>query len=222
MILFSWVIEFFCWSTNAVTYFIPKIELTSNKNTNGKSHIVLLSPGFTGPILYYFLKKHLEKKGHKVTILNFSKEMGDLETAAEKLKTRLEKEDFKNIHLIGVSSAGLVALEYLHNHKGWEKVNRFIPIATPFKGTLTSYFTYYSKAGRQLVPNSNYIKKVSEIKPINLDKIHHLIAKKDELVPRWASSHKDIKGIELPVIGHVRLHAFSKKTFDKIAEIVSS
>lgn len=220
MILLSWIIEFFCWTTNAVTYFIPRVELKSSKNSESKSHIVLLSPGFTGPILYYFFKKHLEKKGHKVTILNFSKEMRDLETAAEKLKIRLETPEFKDIHLVGISSAGLVALEYLHHHNGWSRVKKFIPVGTPFQGALASYFTYYSKAGRQLVPNSRYIKRISNIKPMNLDRIFHLIAKKDQLVPKSSSKHEHIKGIELPVVGHVRLHAFSKKTFDKISELV--
>ncbi len=219
MIFFLWAVEFFCWSTNAITYFAPKVELKSSKHSKGNPHIVLVSPGFTGPILYYFFKKKLEKKGFRVTVLNFSKEMRNLETAAENLKKRIDKEGFSDINLVGASSAALVVHEYLHNFNGWQKVKNFIALGAPFRGTYMSYFTYYSKAGRQLIPGSRYIKKVQAIKPINIDRIFHLVAKKDELVPRWSSKHELIKAIEMDVIGHVRLHAFSRKTFEKIAEI---
>lgn len=216
----SWTIELTAWLANTGTYIFP--YLTAGKSTQPGKHktaIVIISPGFTGPMLYRYIKKYLEKLGFFVIVLNFSKEMKDLETAAPKLEKYIEEIKGYDICLIGISSAGLVAHEYLNSFNGWRRVKYFIAMATPFKGTYMSYFTVYSKAGRQLIPTSNYIKKMQSIEFKNKKNTFCMVAKKDQLVPRESSVIKDIVTIEVPVIGHVRLHAFSKDAYSRIAKI---
>lgn len=220
MSIFHWLLEFGYWLTNTLTHIFPFVEPGRHiENPSEKTSIVIFSPSFTGPILYYFAKKYFEKRGFQIYIINFSNEMKNLETAAVKMGNILKGIDREHICLVGISGAGLVAYEYLNDQSGWKNVKSFIAIAVPFKGTKMAYFQYFTKTGRQLLPSSTYIKRLSEIKPKNLDQTYCIIAKQDELVPRESSKIKGAHIIDLPVIGHVHLHAYSKLTFDAIIEI---
>lgn len=220
MSIFHWLLEFLYWLTNAITHIFPFVEPGRHiENPKEKTTIVIFSPSFTGPILYYFAKKYFENRGFQIYIINFSNEMKDLEIAAEKMGNILKGIDKKHVCLVGISGAGLVGYEYLNKLSGWKYIDSFVAIAVPFKGTKMAYFQYITKTGRQLLPHSSYIKKISEIKPSNLDRTYCIIAKQDELVPRESSKLKGAHIIELPVIGHVHLHAYSRLTFNAIIEI---
>lgn len=220
MIIIQWTAEFFYWLTNALTHLIPFVEPGKPiSDATEKTAIVILSPSFTGPILYYSAKKYIEKKGFYTVVVNFSKEMEDMETAAPKLKTLIEELNHPNVCLVGISAAGIVVYEYLNTLGGWNKIDTFIALATPFKGTNMAYFEYHQKTGKQLIPSSKYLSRISKIKPKNLDKTFCIVAKEDELVPRKSSVLPGAHLIELPLIGHVRLHAFSEITFDTIIKI---
>lgn len=220
MIIIQWTIEFFYWVINALTHWIPFVEPGDPiSNPTEKPAIVILSPSFTGPILYYSAKKYLEEKGFYTLVVNFSKEMGNMETAAPQLKKIIQDLNLPHICLVGISAAGLVSYEYLNELEGWDKIDTFIALATPFKGTKMAYFQYHRTTGRQLIPKSKYLSKIANITPKNLDRTFCVVAKKDELVPRKSSLLPDARLIELPLIGHVRLHAFSEITFDTIIKI---
>lgn len=220
MIILQWLIELIYWILNVLTHIFSfvgpgrHIEAPTEKVT-----VVMLSPSFTGPILYYFAKRYFEKRGFQIYVINFSQEMRNLETAAPKLQEIIKGIDRERICLVGISAAGLVCYEYLNNLNGWKDIRTFIAIAVPFKGTKMAYFQYNTLTGKQLLPNSNYIKTISEIKPRHLDKTYTICAKSDELVSRNSSVLQGSHITELPIIGHIRLHAYSRKTFDTIIEI---
>lgn len=69
------------------------------------------------------------------------------------------------------------------------------------------------------IPTSKYLSKIAKIEPKYLDRTFCVVAKKDELVPRISSVLPGTHLVELPIIGHVRLHAFSKITYDTIIKI---
>ena len=219
MIFFLWIVEFFCWLSNLFSNIFFFVDLDKKGKAKSKNPIVLVIGGFTGAVLYIPLKRYLEKKGLEVFIPHFSQEMGNLDTACDNLEKYFKSKEIKNATLVGISAGGLVCHLFLNNHEGWSRVEKFIALGTPFKGTWMALFTAATRAGRQLLPNSNFIQKVKNTKAKNLDKTFCIVAWKDELVPRRSSKLAGSKVFELKTVGHVRLHAFSKKTFEKIAEI---
>ena len=82
IIFASWLIEIAYWGYNIFSYIFSFVEL---KPLTRKT-IFILTPTFTGPFLYRKAKKYLENKGFNVIIYNFSKEIKDIDTSAEKLK----------------------------------------------------------------------------------------------------------------------------------------
>lgn len=218
LLLFSWIIEIGYWVYNFFSYIFAFIEL---KPLTRKT-VFILTPTFTGPFLYRKAKKYLENKGFNVIIYNFSKEINNIDSSAQKLKKILDSMNLENVCLVGISSAGLSSYEYLNGLGGWERVDSFISIGTPFKGTYMSYFAFHTKIGRMLTPKSSYIAKIQDIKPQNLDRTYCLVATKDEIVPRSGSFLDGAHFIEVPVMGHVRLHAFSDKTFEIISQIAAT
>ena len=76
----QWFVEFIVWNLNAFTYFFQFLPVGKPiDNPTEKTKIVIISPGFTGPLLYRQEKLYLEKKGFQVIVINFSKEMRNLE-----------------------------------------------------------------------------------------------------------------------------------------------
>lgn len=214
----SWAIEILYWAYNLFSYIFSFIEL---KPLTRKT-VFILTPTFTGPFLYRKAKKYLENKGFNVIIYNFSKEIKDIDTSAEKLKKIIDDMNLENVCLVGISAAGLTTYEYLNKLNGWDRVDTFITIGTPFKGTYMSYFAYHTKIGRRLIPKSSYIAHIQGIEPQNLDRTYCLVATKDEIVPKESSTLSGAHFIEVPVLGHVRLHAFSDKTFEIISQIAAT
>lgn len=215
IILASWLIEIAYWGYNIFSYIFSFVEL---KPLTRKT-IFILTPTFTGPFLYRKAKKFLENKGFNVIIYNFSKEIKDIDTSAEKLKKIMDNMNLENVCLVGISAAGLTCYEYLNNLDGWTRADSFISIGTPFKGTFMSYFAFHTKIGRRLIPKSSYITRIQNIHPQNLDRTYCLVATKDEVVPKESSMLSGAHFVEVPVLGHVRLHAFSDKTFEIISQI---
>lgn len=220
MIIFSWIAEFFLWLANVVTYFLPFLK-PGNVITNHteKASIVILSPSLTGPILYRREKKYFESRGFKTFVIDLAVDIKRADIAALKLQKTIDALSLDHICLVGVSAAGLVAYEYLNELNGWQHVMTFVAVATPFKGSRMAYFTYFDAAGRTLVPRSKYIGKIASLTPKHLDRTYCIVAKNDELVSRKSSVLPGAHLIELPVVGHVKLHAFSTKTFDTIIKI---
>jgi len=216
--LISWVVEILYWGYNVFSYIFSFVEL---KPLTRKT-VFILTPTFTGPFLYRKAKKYLENKGFNVIIYNFSKEIKDIETSSDKLKKIMDDMNLENVCLVGISAAGLTCYEYLNNLDGWSRTDSFISIGTPFKGTFMSYFAFHTKIGRKLIPKSSYIARIQEIKPQNLDRTYCLVATRDEVVPKESSMLSGAHFVEVPVLGHVRLHAFSDKTFEIISQIAAT
>lgn len=221
--IFQWILEFIYWFSNVLTVAIPFIGAGSiSKSGKHSTLIVIVSPSFTGPALYIYAKRKLEKLGFRVLVINFAHPMRNLETAAPLLKAEIEQLGTTDICLVAISSAGLVVYEYLNLLNGWNNVKNFVALAVPFKGTHMGYFMYHQKAGRQLLPHSRYIQKVGRIEPKNLNRTYCIVAAKDELVPRWSSTLKGTHTLVMTTIGHVRLHAYSAATFQAIAKIAKN
>lgn len=212
--IFAWIIEFFYWLINAVSPLFGFIPVPPTV----KNPIIIVTGGFTAAILYLPFKKHLEAKGFEVHVINFSSTKG-IEFSAKNLSEYLDKNHLTNVVLVGISTGSIASYVYLNKMDGWEKTKRFISIAGPFRGTFLAYFSIFSKTGRELLPGSSFMKHFETIKNLHTERTYTIHAEKDELVPFWSSKIPCKETIIIPVYGHVRVHSFSKETFDTVAKI---
>ena len=216
---YLWLLEFLSWVTNLFSNLFIFISIDTKGKSKTKNPVVIVIGGFTGSIIYIPFKKYLESRGFEVFIPQFSQEMGNLANAPYNLQKYIQKKEIFNATLVGISAGGLVSYLYLAELNGWSRVGKFISIATPFKGTWIAVLTYLRLTGRQLIPTSKFIEKIQSIKTKHINKIYCLVAKKDELVPSWSSFIEGSEVIKIHIIGHVRVHCFSKNTFKIVADI---
>jgi len=191
-----------------------------NKNATRKSPVVLINGFLNQNLLYYFLKRHLEKEGYKVYMANLGLFNTDIKRRAKLLSEYIDKNRLWRITLIGASMGGLIGFHYLQELNGWTRTNKFIAIGTPFKGSylkMPNFFKYTRQLNQYI---NQYIKSLfDENKKIkNLKKIICLYSNFDEFVPGKNSVIPGSVNKKLNVIGHANLLAFSLQTFKAVAE----
>lgn len=199
-----------------VMLFVPAWELRGNGQ--GKT-IVIVERWLSLNLRHLYWKYYLERKGYNVYLANFPLRLGDFHESAMHLDSYLERNELTDVTLVGISSGALTSFLYLHYFDGWSRVDKFISIGAPFKGTWMAIFLSFFSSGKELLPNSELIKEISQINFENPNKIYCLRAKFDEMVPNGtflAGAHK----LTLNVIGHNNLHLQIRTTYRKIAEIV--
>lgn len=190
----------------------------SKSPTDPKQTIVIVERWFTTHPYHKFWKNYLEKQGFEVYIVNFPIYKGSFEESAVKLKEYIDNLSLENIVLAGISSGALTSLLYLQHHKGWDKTKKFIALGAPFKGTYMSSLISFTKSGRQLLPTSMLIKKLTDEKIVNKDKIICLRAKHDEMVPSDSSFIDGTKCETVEISGHNNFHLDSKDTYSLVAK----
>src|SRR3989344_2434640 len=160
MIIFLWFIEFLCWSSNALSVLVPFGFDSVNKKATQKTPIILIHGWMTGNILYLWFKIYLEKKGFEVHIPNFGLQMGNLHKYPHVLNIYIKDKNIKNPVIVGISTGGLVAIEYANEIDKWKNTKKLITIAAPFKGTHVAFLSFFSKSAKQIRPKSDYIKHI--------------------------------------------------------------
>lgn len=180
--------------------------------------IVIVERWLSKNVKHIFWKHYLEKRGYKVYLANFSLYKGSFANSALDLKKYIEKRDLEDIILVGISSGGLTSLIYLQDHGGWERVDKFISVGAPFKGTWTALTLTLFYSGRQLLPNSSFIKKIKKYEIKNLDRIYCFRTTIDEMVP-YGSVLSGAHEMRINAIGHNNLHLGIGRTYERIAEL---
>jgi pimeloyl-ACP methyl ester carboxylesterase len=195
--------------------FIPKWELKGHRNG---ATIVIVERWLSINIRHVYWKYYLERKGFNVYLANFPLRQGSFQSSAQDLEYYIEKNKLEDIVLVGISSGAITALVYLQEHDGWNRVSRFIAVGAPFKGTPMAAFLSYSYSGRELLPQSIFIKKVSKYRILNSEKIVCIRARVDEMVPS-GSVLPHTRGVVMNVVGHNNLHIQVRATYRKIMEL---
>lgn len=182
--------------------------------------IVLVERWVNYNIRHFYWKYYLQKQGFRVYIKNFPIYKGDFDKSSIALKNFLASNKLENVILVGISSGAITSLIYLQERDGWERVNKFIALGAPFKGTWSCIFLLFSKSGWELFPNSSLIKKISQYRIKNVDKILCIGSKFDEMVPYGTYLPKAHK-YTINTIGHNNLHIMVRTTYKKIADFAS-
>lgn len=64
------------------------------------------------------------------------------------------------VNLFGFSMGGLIHRVYLQEMEGWRRVNKFVTVATPHRGTMTARLASH-QAGLQMRPDSDFIMQLN-------------------------------------------------------------
>lgn len=198
-------------------------QVVNRKELEGKGDgktIVIVERWLSKNVKHIYWKHYLEKRGFRVYLANFSLYKGSFEQSAVLLQKYLEKRNLNNIILVGISSGALTSLVYLQEHNGWERVDKFVSIGAPFKGTWTALTLTLFYSGRQLLPRSPFIKKIKKYEVKNLDRIYCFRTTIDEMVP-FGSVLKGSHEMRINAIGHNNLHLGMGRTYQRIAEIAN-
>lgn len=193
----------------------PEIPL----NYDAKQTILIVERWFNTNGLHKLWVKYLTDKGFAVHMVNFPIQHGTFEESAKKLHEYIEQHKLKNFTLVGISGGGLTCYLYLQHHNGWQKAKRFISLGTAFYGTPMALFISFIKSGRELLPTSNFIKKIKQENVQHPEKITNIVAKFDELSPRNSTLLPGAKHIIIDVFGHNNFHLDTKRTYDVVARL---
>lgn len=193
---------------------IPCGELSADKPN------IILVYGFLGMYKTFMpLKERLEKLGYNVLTPDLGCTMHDLSMHAHRLiiflKDReliLQKNHHKslndlknNLVFLGHSMGGLIILEAQRLNASLNKM-KVITCGTPIKGTPVAYCcAFFSKAARQIIPDSTFINTLQEDLKINARNLTQLKAEIDLAVPECYSSLSTYPSHVVSVIGHVSL-----------------
>lgn len=207
-------------AAGAVGYFIALGRAEIPKNPNG-INIVFVHGWLTQNPLYYFFKKHLKQQGFIVHMTSFGLHAGDIRDTAAQLDNYLRTNNLSNAVLVGTSVGALISWYYLEHLQGWLRVDKFIAIGGPFKGSPWAPLGSFTKAGRQMIEGSVFLQDIRQTGITHPERSLCLRARSDELVPAVSSSLEGVRTETINVMGHVMVQAFAKETFRAISEFAS-
>lgn len=220
-LFFEFIFEIFLYVVGLITGILELFfSLDSvNPHPTKKYPIVFVHGWFAQSLLYFFLKRCLEKKGFLVYMANVGHLLNDLDKDAVSLKRFIDKNELKQIILVGVSAGGLVSYRYLQKLAGWTKVKRFISLGTPFKGSLLAQLGgIFLGSARQMTPGSSFLNEIKKEQILQPDKIICIRARYDELVSRSSSLLPGTKQETVICFGHIFFQCASLQTMTLIAE----
>lgn len=171
--------------------------------------VVVYVPGFSvsphalGPMV----KRRLEELGCKAFIFNIGVNVKDVRDTSAQLQLFIEEIcqrcQVETVSIVAYSMGGLIARYYLQRLAGWRRINKIVAVATPFNGTLMAYLALPTKAARQILPGSAFLRHLSHNQE-HLDKIVSIRARQDQIIkPKVSSVLPGSKNLEVPVVGHV-------------------
>lgn len=142
----------------------------------------------------------------------------DIPTSAKIVREIIDKNNLKNVVLLGHSKGGVVGKYILIHENKDRKISRLIAIASPFSGSsIVDHLPY--KSFRELSPKSKIIQETNSNKEMN-SKIISIMPEFDNHV--WSDKGSYLEGalnIKIPIKGHHKI-VFDKNAIKKIIELI--
>lgn len=132
--------------------------------TDSRNPVVLVHGIDDTSEVFKAMATHLRSKGWSVHLVDLVPCCGraGLEQLAEQLQRFVEQtfEAHQPIDLVGFSMGGLVSRYYVQRLGGLERVQRFVTLSSPHKGTWTAYFRQNLGAS-QMRPSSIFLQDLN-------------------------------------------------------------
>jgi triacylglycerol lipase len=171
------------------------------------------------------IANHLRGLGWQVFDINLTANNGDtkLEVLAQQVADLIDRtfEPHQSIDLLGFSMGGLVTRYYIQRLGGIDRVQRFISISAPHRGTIAAQFSIRPGC-IQMRSDHHFIKDLnSDVSTLNRLNFTSLWTPFDLIILPPSSSQLGI-GIEIsiPVIAHP-LMVFDRRVLTAIADALS-
>lgn len=134
---------------------------------------------------------------------------------AEKVKRKvefiLEDEKFEEVDIISHSMGGLDARWYIEELNGFENVNKLITLGTPHSGTEIANLTFWTSGGRDMIPGSEFLKKLNSSPLAENVEYVSIWSKGDEIIiPSERAKLEGAKNIHPGLFTHILLVRSSK------------
>lgn len=183
--------------------------------------LLIVERWMTVNIRHLYWKYYLQRQGFRVYILNLPLYEGRFEDSSRKLSRFINSKELSDVVLVGISSGALTSIMYLEELGGWDRVSKFVSIGAPFRGTWSAIFILFARSGWEMLPNSNFTKRIRAYKLKKPESVLCISARFDEMVP-YGSSLSGAHKYTIDVVGHNNLHLRVKSTYKKIVEFASS
>jgi triacylglycerol lipase len=191
-----------------------------NRVIKGKRPIVIIQGKSNR---WGFLKKlsdAISKRGYPIYVV---KKLGsnkfDIKTSARIVKEIIEKNNLKNVTLLGHSKGGLVGKYILIHEDANNRIDHLIAIAAPFSGSKIVHHFPRNKSLREFSPKSKMIQEISSNKKVD-SKIISIMPEFDNHI--WADKGSHLDGatnVRMATKGHHKI-VFDKNTIKKIIELI--
>jgi len=179
-----------------------------------KKYPVLLVHGYLGNgIIYWNVMTHrLQRDGFKcytLTLPFFA--LGDIKISADALKKKVEsiksETGYGKVNLVGHSEGGLVCRYYIKFLEGKESVSNYVSLGTPHHGTYLACAGWLTTAGRQMFPDSDFLKELNAgEETVGNVKYTSIYSMTDEaVIPQTSSSLKGAENKAVALCGHLGL-----------------
>lgn len=185
----------------------------------GKSPVILI-PGISNK--WGFLKHlgdSISLKGHPVYVASELKfNFLDIPTSAKIVRNIIDKNNLKEVVIVGHSKGGLIG-KYLLTHENKDgKIKKVIAIGAPFSGSKLAK-TSLRKSFKELMPESKILQELNSNTQVN-SKIISIMPAFDNHV--WSEKGSRLLGatnITVPTKGHHKI-VFDKDVIKKIIELL--
>ncbi len=218
MLFLDLVIEFYYILENIVLT-IAGIFIVPKDCTEGDKRPVVMIPGFGGSRLtMHKWGKHLNALGYPTYYPQLYFQLPSLHKNMRRLEKYLVDKNLKDCYIAAHSMGGLIAASL--GHEGNRYVRKIFSVSSPFRGTYLGAALFFIPSGRQVIPNSRYMKMHRE-GFLGNSKIQYIYAKADPVICPAEKNRLGKKTDMLsPFLGHFRT-CISTKGVEFLVEIIS-
>jgi triacylglycerol lipase len=191
-----------------------------NHVVKGKNPIVIIQGKSNR---WGFLKKlsdAISKLGYPVYIVHkLGSNRLDIPTSAKIVREIIDKNNLRNVTLLGHSKGGVVGKYILIHEDIDRRIDHLIAIAAPFSGSKIVDHFPHNKSLREFSPKSKIIQEISSNKKVD-SKIISIMPEFDNHI--WADKGSYLEGamnVKIATKGHHKI-VFDKNTIKKIIELI--
>jgi len=137
------------------------------RSTSIERFPVVYVPGYGAPPFHSkYFRSRLEVEGFDAYQVRLPRlQTGDMPKAAAVLAVEvqraLERFDATKVNIVAHSLGGIISRYYLQKLDGWRFVHRTVYLGTPHKGVYLGLLGIFTKAARQILPNSSLINELN-------------------------------------------------------------
>jgi len=177
----------------------------------------------------HLLERRLSERDHVVMTYRLGPlHLGDIRDSsafiAGKVQSLSAQTGVQKVDIVAHSMGGLVALDYVKRHGGWQNVRRLVLLGTPSHGTWSALLGIVTaplgRGGRQLLPGSDFLRELAQTPLPPGPQVITVAGSRDWLAPPSTTFVAGARHLEVAT-GHTGL-LVDEAVADTVAEILAA